>query len=211
MPVVSTHHAAPIVAFDFDGTISDRDSLKDFAAFSLGLAKCSQAYLLSTLPALRWLCGRQTREEVKTAFLQACWHGASQSDLAAQATRYAQTRLTQLVRPEMLARVKAHQALGHRLILVSASPSIYLKPWALSVGFEAVLATELAFSHNIFQGKLATPNCWGPEKVVRLGAWLNEPDFSLTYAYGDSRGDTEMLARAQFPWLRGNKTAMPTL
>lgn len=201
----------PIAAFDFDGTISLRDSLKDFARFSVGPFRCMYAYLRVAPKALLWGLGLESRQAVKCAFLRFCWKGMQRSRLEDLAEQYANTRLPRLIRAEMLERLKAHKQSGHILVLVSASPSLYLKHWAHDAGFDAVLATELAFSNDVFEGDLASPNCWGPEKVSRLSLWLQAPDFSLAYAYGDSRGDQEMLARAQHPWLRGRDAALPAL
>lgn len=210
--MTDTASTPPVVAFDFDGTLSRGDSLQDFAAYTIGRLKRTAAYLRVTPAALRWGMGiGHTRESVKCAFLQACWRNAPRAWLEEQATHYAATRLRRRLHPEMLARLETHQARGHRVVLVSASPALYLKPWAQSAGFETVLATELDFTQDVFQGRLATPNCWGPEKVVRLAQWLGDPDFRLAYAYGDSRGDTEMLARAELPWLRGTSQALPLL
>lgn len=210
--MTDTDTARPIVAFDFDGTLSKGDSLQDFAAFTIGRIKRTAAYLRVTPAALHWgMGGGHTRESVKRAFLRACWGNTSRAWLEEQATRYAATQLPRLLKRDMLERLDTHQARGHRVVLVSASPALYLKPWAQTMGFETVLATELDFSHDVFQGELATPNCWGPEKVVRLAQWLGDPDFRLAYAYGDSRGDTDMLARAELPWLRGTSQALPRL
>ena len=57
--------------------------------------------------------------------------------------------------------------------------------------------------------RLTTPNCYGAQKVVRINSWLAErhPDavrdeFRIV-AYGDSRGDREMLAMAdEAKWVK---------
>lgn len=207
----STMTARPIAAFDFDGTISDRDSLKDFTRFTTGWAAQASAYLRTGPTAALWACGQRSRQQTKTAFLGFCLGGRSRSVLCSLAEQYAATRLPRLIRPDMLARIHAHRQRGHQLVLVSASPSLYLRPWAQAAGFDMVLATELAYTNDIFHGELATPNCWGPEKVRRLAHWLGTPEVKLTYAYGDSRGDQEMLAQAQHPWLRGKHKTLPAL
>ncbi|MGF6301146.1 HAD superfamily phosphoserine phosphatase-like hydrolase [Paraburkholderia sp. WC7.3d] len=89
-------------------------------------------------------------------------------------------------------------------MLVSASPSLYLTVWAARAGFDAVLATELEFRDGRFAGRLASPNCWGPEKVRRLQQWFGSDQPPVLYACGDSRGDREMLALADHAWLRGD-------
>lgn len=201
----------PIAAFDFDGTISDRDSLKDFARFAAGWPRYASACLRTAPTAILWACGLRTRQETKAAFLARCLRGLSRGQLSELAQHYAAHRLPRLIRPDMLARIQAHQQQGHRLILVSASVSLYLQPWAQATGFDAVLATELTYANETFQGEFATPNCWGAEKVRRLSQWLGTPAPKLTYAYGDSRGDREMLAQAQHPWLRGKHAEFPPL
>ncbi len=107
-------------------------------------------------------------------------------------------------------RVQEHRRRGHHLVLVSASPDLYLLPWATYAGFDAVLATELEFVDERCTGRLATPNCWGKEKARRLQEWLSNRQPSLLYAYGDSRGDREMLAMADRRWKRGDG-ALPAL
>ncbi|MBN3820993.1 HAD-IB family phosphatase, partial [Paraburkholderia sp. Se-20369] len=87
--------------------------------------------------------------------------------------------------------------------LVSASPSLYLEKWAKAAGFDAVLATRLAFERGVFAGRLDGENCWGPQKVVRLQAWWGKRPPAQLFAYGDSRGDQEMAARANRAWIRG--------
>jgi phosphoserine phosphatase len=66
------------------------------------------------------------------------------------------------------------------------------------VGIE-IISTEIEISNNKITGKLSTANCYGPEKVNRLKKLLSMDDYSTIYAYGDSKGDREMLALAQHP------------
>lgn len=197
-------------AFDFDGTITTADSLRDFVLYVVGRGRFS----IAVLRALPWLAGLQIgltdRGTAKAHFLAATLGGMPQSRLEALASAFAADRLPRMVRADMLARIRQHKSLGHRLVLVSASPSVYLKHWAANAGFDAVLATELEFAGDHFAGSLASPNCWGPQKVLRLQQWFDGDRPQTLYAYGDSRGDREMLAFADFAWLRGS-VAMPQL
>jgi phosphatidylglycerophosphatase C len=59
-----------------------------------------------------------------------------------------------------------------------------------------VIGTTLAFdAEDRVTGLLGGPNCRGPEKVRRLREIFG-PEVRLTAAYGDTGGDTEMLAIA---------------
>jgi len=193
-----------VAAFDFDGTITTRDSLRDFVLFSVGRARFTAGAVLAApwaFGALTRMCGRGS---AKARFLAATLGGMKRSELEAAARRYVEQRLPALVRPEMTARVRDHGRLGHERVLVSASPTLYLELWAAQAGFDAVLATELEYRDDRFTGRLSRPNCWGPEKVRRLRQWFAGDRPGVLYAYGDSRGDREMLALADHPWLRGD-------
>ncbi|KIH83891.1 HAD family hydrolase [Pseudomonas batumici] len=198
------------VAFDFDGTITTTDSLRDFVRYQVG----NRCFLIATLLVLPWLVGMFTglcsRAEAKARFLAITLRGRTQVELEEAAARYANERLPMLVRPEMIERIEEHKRRGHRLVLVSASPTLYLGHWARAAGFEAVLATQLEFRDGRFSGRLASPNCWGPEKVRQLQQWLGDAGGRVRFAYGDSRGDQEMLAFAEHGWLRG-LGALPSL
>lgn len=146
------------------------------------------------------VCGRGNAKE---RFLAATLGSIAQRELEDAGRQYASTRLPAQIRPEMLVRVQEHRRKGHMLVLVSASLAIYLKWWAKEMGFDAVLATELEFRDGRFSGRLASLNCWGPEKVRRLRQLLRGDQPLVCYAYGDSRGDKEMLAVADHPWRRG--------
>ena len=97
-------------------------------------------------------------------------------------------------------------------MFVSASLASYLGPLAEQLGVEGALCTDVATGHRgddaVYAGRLAGPNCRAEEKLVRLRTWLADQDITGAeiWAYGDSRGDREMLAAAHHPvWVRGVK------
>jgi phosphatidylglycerophosphatase C len=199
-----------VAAFDFDGTITTSDSLRGFVRHTVGNARFAIAACLALPSIVGLLLGVCDRARVKTRFLAATIGGLSKSELESAAQQYATRKLPALIRPDMALRIQEHKRRGHRLVLVSASPTLYLVYWAAGAGFDAVLATELAFRDGRFSGCLASPNCWGPEKVRRLQRWLGRDRPHALFAYGDSRGDQEMLALADHAWQRGHG-AMPPI
>jgi phosphatidylglycerophosphatase C len=197
-------------AFDFDGTITRSDSLRDFVRHTAGSARFAMGVLLVLPSLVGMLIGICDRASAKARFLAATIGGMTQRELEGAAQQYAARRLRALIRPEMAARIQEHKRRGHQLILVSASPALYLKHWAAATGFDAVLATELELRDGRFSGRLASPNCWGPEKARQLQQWFGSDQPHVLFAYGDSRGDQEMLALADHAWLRG-LGAMPPI
>ncbi|WP_186202312.1 HAD family hydrolase [Burkholderia gladioli] len=192
-----------VAAFDFDGTITTADSFQHFVRRAVG----TRRFACAGLRALPWILAMKTglisRGAAKARFAWFAFGPMPARELNALATAFVQTELPRLVRPEMLERVREHQARGHQVVLVSASPSLYLEKWAATLGLDAVLATRLAWRDGVFAGRLDGENCWGPQKVVRLAAWWGDEPPAKLYAYGDSRGDKEMAERADWSWIRG--------
>ncbi|MGF6970733.1 phosphatidylglycerophosphatase C [Paraburkholderia sp. WC7.3g] len=197
-----THHV--VAAFDFDGTITTSDSLRDFIRYAVGTGRLAAGAVRAAPWLAGLLLGVCDRGDAKARFLAATVGGHDGVRAGGAAQDYAAQRLPALIRPEMVARAQEHERRSHRLVLVSASPSLYLTVWAARAGFDAVLATELEFRDGRFAGRLASPNCWGPEKVRRLQQWFGSDQPPVLYACGDSRGDREMLALADHAWLRGD-------
>ena len=113
---------------------------------------------------------------------------------------FAKEKLSILVTPHRWTRVQRHLQRGNRCILVSANLSLYLKPWGMHAGFETVIASECAVSkQGDLTGCLYGKNCIGPEKARRLMQYLGPRHQYTLYAYGDSLGDREMLALADYP------------
>jgi phosphatidylglycerophosphatase C len=94
--------------------------------------------------------------------------------------------------------LRAHQAQGHRTVVVSASPSLYVDALARRLDIDAVIATELEVVDGSLTGRFAGRNCRGEEKLRRLVEWLDGRDVVL-HAYGNSPDDDPMLGRADHP------------
>jgi len=178
-----------LAIFDFDGTITTKDSFLDFIIFTHGkLHTLVGAIVLSpalTLFSLKLLSNSRTKEFVVTHFYRG-WEGRKLKIVAAA---YAKDALPRIVKKSALERLTWHKQQGHRVIVVSASPEFYLEDWCASQKVE-LLATKIEYdAQNRVTGKLEGKNCHGDEKVRRIREALNLADFEYIYAYGDSSGD----------------------
>lgn len=179
-----------IAAFDFDGTITYRDSFTEMALFKLGPFHFLLKSLL-VIPSLFTF----SREKIKVSALKAYFTNSSFEEVAKAFTK---ERLPSLLRKSALEKIAWHQREGHTLILVTAAFEPAVLPFAKAYGFHAVLATQLDTATLSLIGK----NCRGEEKVRRLLAHLGPKENYTLYAYGDSRGDKELLELADYPSLR---------
>lgn len=207
-----------IAAFDFDGTLTRRDTLVPFLARACGTQDLLRALRRIAPLAVRARTGRLAselhhRDATKAALLRELFRGRTAAWLAEQGERYA-AELPGRLRPEMVEQLEWHRTSGHELVLVSASLRAYLEPFGEAFGFDEVIAVELeAGDGGHLTGELAGPNVRGPEKAVRLQAWLRGDVPEVLWAYGNSSGDAELLAMADVGvWVAGRKretTARP--
>jgi phosphatidylglycerophosphatase C len=182
-----------VAAFDFDGTLTRRDTLLPFLASVVGWPRVAAA--LGT-HAHRIARDRDVAKELLLVRLLA---GLPHDEVREAGRAYARTVR---VRPEMRARLEWHRHEGHDIVIVSASLDAYLGEVARALDVEHVLCTTLEVGADArCTGRLVGGNCRGPEKATRLRAHLGaEKDGELVlWAYGDSRGDHEMLAMADHP------------
>jgi phosphatidylglycerophosphatase C len=187
-----------VAAFDFDGTITRRDTLVPFLRLVAGRRGFGAAFVRS-LPALG---GAERRDAYKAAVLRRVLTGMPASRFQAIAREYGYG-LPAVFRPEMVERIRGHQQQGHEVVIVSASLRAYLDPVVEELGLDGVCAVELEVDDDHLTGAMVGPNCRGPQKVVRLTEWLGGEVPARLWAYGNSSGDRELLAAADEPtWVR---------
>jgi HAD superfamily hydrolase (TIGR01490 family) len=194
----------PLVAvFDVDGTLLRGDCLWLAARRSRGPI----VQLVAAVAFLPWLIAWQLKLvstgrfkqqaiaafQICEAFNRSQAHGLGVSDWL--------TELRSQLRPEALERLRWHQGRGDRVLLCSASPRMLLHPLADWLGVE-LLCTELQMKDGHWQPNLASPNCKGPEKVRRLTDHLGPLEGLVIEAYGDNKGDRELLQAATRPHYR---------
>jgi phosphatidylglycerophosphatase C len=184
-----------VAAFDFDGTLTQRDTLLGYLRLVVGRRRVATVVARNAVGILRASRDRNARDLVKEEVLAGCLAGVEVARATALAAAYV-ARIP--MRADVVARLLEHHALGHTVVVVSASPAIYVAPAVASWGVDDVLATELEVVDGVFTGRYAGRNCRAEEKVVRLESWLAGREVEL-HAYGNSPDDAAMLARADHP------------
>lgn len=185
-----------VAAFDFDKTISTRDNVVPFLRAVVGRARLTRALLAISPRLVRAALDDDRRDAAKVALVRHTLTGFDATRVTEVAVAFARDVVVRHLRPDVLERVTWHRDQGHEIVIVSASFKDYLDPIGVELGVSGVLATELAVGDDgRLTGELAGPNVRGAEKVRRLEAWLGDRP-AFVWAYGDSSGDHELLARA---------------
>jgi phosphatidylglycerophosphatase C len=189
-----------VAAFDFDGTLSDRDNVVPFLRRVAGSAATAQAFAGTATHLARGGRHRWSRDDVKADLVRRLLAGREAAAIETSARGFAADVVARHLRTDAIERADWHRTQGHRLVIVSASFAVYLRPIADRLRFDAVLATELEVGGDgRLTGRLDGANVRGAEKARRLEAWLDatfERGPAFVWAYGDSSGDRELWARA---------------
>ena len=188
--------STPIVAFDFDGTLTIKDSFIAFLRWRAGPLAYAVGIVRLAPDLIAYLFTRD-RGALKASAARIFLGGASRDALERDAERFAEASAAKLIRPDALAAWRRHAAEGATMCIVTASPETVVAPFARRLGADRLIGTELQFDEqHRFTGRFATSNCRAHEKVRRLQAAFGD-EMTLAAAYGDTAGDVEMLAFAQ--------------
>jgi phosphatidylglycerophosphatase C len=190
-----------IVAFDFDGTLTTKDSFTAFLAWKAG----PWAYFMGVarlLPQILAYLFHRNRGRLKAAAIDRFLKGMSAGDLAASAEQFAVAHAQALFRPDAMQAWRNWRAKGAFVVIVTASPDILVQPFARGLGADLLIGTRLALDEaGRVAGGLDGLNCRGPEKVRRLREVFGD-DVVLAAAYGDTSGDRDMLEIAELKGYR---------
>lgn len=186
-----------VAVFDFDNTLTTRDSLLYFLVSRFGYQKIIFSLLPLAHLFIGVIIGLVSRQELKERVLAKFFNNEPIENLKKWGKQFADKKLDEILNPKMMNILRWHQQKGHFCVIATASPDIYIYPWAERYKFNTVLCSRLEISANKrFTGKLAGLNCRGPEKVRRLIEEVGPKSSYYLYAYGDSRGDRELMELA---------------
>jgi phosphatidylglycerophosphatase C len=202
--------ARSVALFDLDGTLTHRDTLLPFLAGYLAGHPARLRRLLSLGPAvLGYALGGRDRGLLKSRAIRAVMAGDARPLVEGWAERFvADLKPRGAFRATGLAVLEAHRRAGDRLVLLSASPDLYVPLIGRLLGFERTVCTEIRWNGDILDGTLRTPNRRGEEKVACLERLREDYAHAPVTAYGNSLSDIPHLALAERALLvNGNAAA----
>lgn len=178
-----------IYAFDFDGTLTTKDTLIAFIRFAKGTIAFGWGFAryahLLVLMKLGFYPNWKAKQKVFTHFFK----GMKLEDFNTLCQAFSASS-KHLLRPAAIKAIQQAQNEGSEVLIVSASIDNWVQPFFSDV---KVLDTQIEVMDGKLTGRFLTKNCYGQEKVNRiLSLYPNRQDYHLT-AYGDSRGDKELL------------------
>ncbi len=187
------------VAFDLDGTLIAIDSAQSWLSLlhDNGLAGAEQACLSCSQVMQHYQAGTLDMAAYMAAWLQPV-AGLPLSQVQQLASEFVSCCVVPAIYPEALAKLQWHQAKGHHVAIVSASPARIVKPIANYLQVAQVMAIEVDICMDRVTQKAIPPFPFKEGKVLAVNQWLHQASArQLDYAYSDSINDLPLLEMAK--------------
>ena len=183
-----------IYAFDFDGTLTTKDTLLEFIRFAKGSGQMFRGFLLFSPLLLLMKLHLYPNWKAKQQLFSYFFKGMNIDDFNALCTRFAEQN-KHLLRPVGIEKVR--QAIEEEqatVLIISASIDNWVRPFFDEIDKKIqVLGTQIETTEGRLTGQFTTKNCYGQEKVNRLTVLYPHREAYDLIAFGDSRGDKELL------------------
>ena len=190
-----------LALFDFDGTITRKDTFIEVIRYKVGTPKLAMG-MLALSPVLVLYKLKLIRNWRAKEIMFGFFFRNTPADVFKKLGEdFAKEKLPDLIRPSALEKIKSHQAAGHDIFIVSASAPDWIKPWSDSFGIK-VIGTSWEIKDGVITGKIQGKNCYGPEKKTRILERVVTSDYDTISVYGDTSGDKEMLTLATHKFYR---------
>jgi phosphatidylglycerophosphatase C len=188
-----------IAFFDFDGTITTKDTLLEFIKHSKGATRFYLGFILNSPWLIAYKIKLISNQRGKERILSWFFNRTPLDRFEQQCENFGRDILPALIRPKALIEIEKLKTAGASVVIVSASPENWIRGWTTTID-AALLATRLETTpdkdgskpHRL-TGKIFHLNCHGEEKVRRIKEAYPLEDYHEIYAYGDSGGDRPML------------------
>jgi len=194
-----------VYAFDFDGTLTTKDTLIEFIIHVFGRPACYKGFMKHWAMLTRMKMGLYSNSEAKERIFTYFFGGMRLSEFNYQCESFCEKNRFRLLRPDGILTIEKALAEGADVLIVSASIENWVRPFFVlhdvKVAGTQIETQDDGSGDPVITGRFRTPNCYGPEKVNRIRALYPDRDDYRLIAYGDSRGDKEMLDYADEEYL----------
>ena len=181
-----------IAFFDFDGTITKKDSTIKFIRYLVGDIKFFLGVFLLLPFIVLYKVKIISNNAIKQIIITYFFKGKDIIDFQKKSEYFSLNEIDPIIRKKALDKIFWHKENGHTIVIVSASIDLWLKPWCEKNNI-MLISTMLEIKDKTITGKTFKKNCHGPEKVKRIRELYDLSEYKYIYAYGNSRGDHEML------------------
>ena len=200
-----------IAVFDFDKTITEKDSFNDFLIYTFGKRKFSFTILKKSAWIVLYKLKLISNAKVKTKLFQSFYKEKLYTKYKNDCNNYCNNRLNDIINEKIVNKIDELKKQNYKLVLLSASFKEWLEPWAKANGFTKVICSEFEINKDVIDGTiLENKSCYGiNKKNMLLKAFPNIEKNGYLIAYGDSKSDRFYMDMAQESYLIKKKEIIP--
>ena len=188
-----------IYCFDFDGTLTTSDTLLEFIKYAKGRDRFLMVFLMYSPLLVLMKLHLYPNWKAKQQIFAHLFAGMRIEKFDALCRGFAEES-QHLLRPKGITLMHEALVAGAQVFIVSASIDNWVRPFfdIRNLKGVQVLGTQIEVEDGKLTGRFKSNNCYGKEKVHRITEVLKSLERSEyeIEAFGDSRGDKEMLAFA---------------
>lgn len=174
--------------YDFDGTITKRDSFNDFIIYTFGINKFFLNIIKNSFTIFQYVINKKTNAEVKTKMFQMLYRNEKYNKYLEDCKKYSNNRLNSIIRPEFK---KILNNIDDNII-ITASFKEWIEPWAKKNNIKIIISSQFETNYDIIEGTIKEENsCYGKNKITMLKKEVPniEKNYNYIIAYGDSKSD----------------------
>ncbi|MCK7595616.1 HAD family hydrolase [Pseudomarimonas salicorniae] len=190
-----------LALFDFDGTITDRETMPDFMRRAVRPRRLAFGSVLLSPLVIGYKAGVVPGTHIRAAICLFGFAGVKVEEVQAHGLRFAREYLPATLRADAMARIAWHKARGDRVAVVSGGLDLYLRPWCEEHGLE-LLCSSLQHRSGRLTGRYDGPQCVRRRKAEAVQARFPRGEYGRVFAYGDTPEDRELLALADEAYYR---------
>jgi phosphatidylglycerophosphatase C len=190
-----------IAFFDFDGTITTRDTLLEVIKFYKGNFKFYFGFIVHAPFLIAYKAGIISNQSAKERVLKYFFGGIKQESFQQRCNEFSASHIAQLIRPKALHEIEKLKGAGAEVVIVSASAENWIAAWCKENNLQ-LIGTKLQVVNDLLTGKIEGFNCYGKEKVNRINKAFDLLGYDEIFCYGDTKGDKPMLELATFSFYK---------
>jgi phosphatidylglycerophosphatase C len=190
-----------LALFDFDGTITTKDTFTPFVYFATHWARIALGSVLLAPMILGYKLGLVSGTKMRAAVVRLGFWGRAHAEVLELGARYSEQVIPRVVRSDALERIRWHQARGDCVVVVSASLDAYLSAWCKELEL-GLICSELEAKGGRLTGRYRGADCTGDEKAKRVRERYDLSRYATVYAYGDTNEDRQLLELAHKRYYR---------
>ncbi len=185
-----------LAIFDFDGTLTTRDTTLLFVFYVTGKIKGTWIFVTNIIQLSLAILEMQDWVSVKEKIFKQAFTNRTALEIEAKGNEFGKKIVPKILNDNVYKEMKQLQRGGYEIVLLSASCRVWLQQWCKDEGIELV-CTELIVESDRYTGKISGKNCYGKQKVDALQSVYYLQSTVSIIAYGNHKSDLYYMRLAQ--------------